>query len=72
MPKRIVTMHELETTRWTLQRLEHATPEELRYIRRIIAQENSGPRKDSYNAFLTRLLSSVDVMKNRVTNRREP
>jgi hypothetical protein len=63
MPKRIVTMHELETTKWTLERLEQATPDELRHIRQIIAQESSGSRKDVYNAFLTRLVSDLSAVR---------
>jgi len=70
MPKRVVTMHELETTRWTLERLGQATPDEVRQIRGIIAKENSGPRKDLYNTFLTRLLCSVDAIKDGATSRR--
>jgi hypothetical protein len=65
-------MHELETTKWTLDRLEQATPDEIMHIRRIIAQKNTGPQKDYYNTFLTRLLRSVDTFRNEPNIRRRP
>ena len=72
MPKRIVTMHELETTRWTLECLEQATPDEINHIRRIIASESSGPQKDLYNSFLTKLLCRAEAAKNEIIRRRMP
>lgn len=59
MSKPVVTMHELETTKWTLDRLKSATPDEIESTRRYITQKSSLTHQELYVTFFSKLLENV-------------
>jgi hypothetical protein len=64
MPKRIVTMHELETTKWTVDLLSEATSDEIQSIRSHIASEcNSSPAREVYDRFLMKLVENAKSIR---------
>ncbi|MFQ5906065.1 MAG: hypothetical protein ACE5JA_05785 [bacterium] len=63
MPKRVVTMHELETTKRTLDRLQEATPDEIEYMRRYISLKSSGRQRELYSAFFTKLVQNAGSIR---------
>lgn len=60
MPKRVVTMHELETTKHTLDCLQEASPDEIEYMRRYISLKSSGRQRVLYNAFFAKLVQNFN------------
>jgi hypothetical protein len=64
MAKRIVTMHELETTKRTVDLLSEATPDEIQCIRSHIAREcNFGTSREVYNRFLVKLIENAKSIR---------
>lgn len=59
MSKPVVTIHELETTKWTLDRLKEATPDEIEITRRYIVQKSSASNQELYITFFCKLLEEL-------------
>ena len=59
MSKPVVTIHELETTKWTLDRLKDASPDEIESTRRYIVRESAASHQGLYITFFWKLLETV-------------
>lgn len=66
MSKPVVTIHELETTKWTLDRLKEATPDEIESTRRYIVQVSSASHQKLYITFFCKLLENVQNIKETI------
>ncbi len=66
MSKPVVTIHELETTKWTLDRLKEATPDEIESTRRYIVQKSSASHEELYITFFCKLLEDLWSVKEEI------